>query len=93
MHTMTTKNGYPIVRIAMPTEGENVENLHIDRFAHNIREGLYGKYPGLIVEVFEHDGTGEDDYSTCDPDIVTDAVSDAFSDPDSYYDLRGGDEE
>ena len=90
---MTTKNGYPIVRIAMPTEGENVENLHIDRFVHNIREGLYGKYPGLIVEVFEHDGTGEDDYSTCDPDIVTDAVSDAFSDPDSYYDLRGGDEE
>lgn len=89
---MTTKNGYPVVRIAMPTESEGAENLHIDRFAHNIREGLYEQYPGLIVEVFEHDGTGEDDYSTCDPDDVREAVSDALSDPDSYYDLSGGNE-
>jgi len=81
---MTTKNGYPIVRIAMPTEGENVENLNVDRFAHAIRKILCWPYPGLTVEVFEHDGTGEDDYSTCDPDIVRDAVSDAFSNPDSY---------
>ena len=75
---MTNKNGYPIVRIAMSGKGKR---FHPYRFAHAIREGLYGQYPGLIVETVK---AGKDDYSTCAPADVILAVASAVGNPDSY---------
>lgn len=80
--------------VAMPTDGEGIEKLNADKFSKNIHANVkreWGDDVRVTVEVFDHDGTGEDSVKTSkdievDESDFVDAVSDAFCDPTSYDD-------
>lgn len=83
------------VSVAMPTEGEYIEKLNSAKFEENIKNELQKYFPGvkISVNVFSHDGTGEDeihspaeyeDGRTDVENVLSDAISNAFSDETSY---------
>jgi hypothetical protein len=96
---MSTKISF---KIAMPTDGENVEKLNADKFEKEIAEYLndaFGNDVLVSVNVFSHDGTGSDRISISGADqsteydlrdhaeqLMPEAVSNAFSNPDNYDD-------
>ena len=85
------------VSIAMPTTGESIEHLEPELFEKNITAELKYMFPDcpkILVNVFEHDGTGEDEIYSPKPDddeydyflsALADAVGEAFADEASYY--------
>jgi len=84
------------VSIAMPTTGESIEYLDPGLFEENITAELKHMFPDcpkILVNVFRHDGTGEDKIYSPKPDddeydyflsALTDAVGEAFADEASY---------
>ena len=84
------------VSIAMPTTGEDLEHLDPGLFEENITAELKHMFPDcpkILVNVFRHDGTGEDKIYSPKPDddeydyflsALTDAVGEAFADEASY---------
>ena len=85
------------VSIAMPTTGESIEHLSLELFEKNITAELKHMFPDcpkILVNVFRHDGTGEDkiyfpksdddeyDYFRC---ALANAVGEAIADEASYY--------
>ena len=82
--------------VAMPTTGESIEYLEPELFEENITAELKHMFPDcpkILVNVFRHDGTGEDKiYSPKSDDdeydyflsALTDAVGEAFADEASY---------
>jgi hypothetical protein len=73
--------------VAMPTDGEGIENLNANKFAANIANNLRDQNSGYrySVEVIENDGTAEDDLDEVPDGIdAVDAISSAFSDESSY---------
>ena len=84
------------VSIAMPTTGEDLEHLEPELFERNIEAELklmFPDCPRIRVNVFDHDGSGEDeiycpvpeddeyDYFRC---ALANAVGDAIADESSY---------
>jgi len=80
------------LHVAIPTDGEGIEKLNADKFAENIQKNVKAKWSDDVkvsVEVFDHDGTGEDFVKTskdieADESDFVDAISEAFSDSSSY---------
>ena len=84
------------VSIAMPTTGESIEYLDPGLFERNIEAELKHMFPDcpkILVNVFEHDGTGEDKIYSPKPDddeynhfrcALAKAVAEAFVDEASY---------
>ena len=84
------------VSIAMPTIGESIEYLDPGLFERNIEAELkhiFPDCPKILVNVFRHDGTGEDKiYSPKSDDdeydyflsALANAVGEAFADESSY---------
>ena len=84
------------VSIAMPTTGEDLEHLEPELFERNIEAELklmFPDCPKILVNVFEHDGTGVDEIYSPKPDddeydyflsALADAVGEAFADESSY---------
>lgn len=75
--------------IAMPTEGEGV--LNAQKFAENIKRNVKAVMEDGVkvsVEVFDHNGTGNDSIDSDNDELTvedfTDEISAAFSDPTSY---------
>ena len=84
------------VSIAMPTTGEDLEHLDPGLFEENITAELKHMFPDcpkILVNVFRHDGTGEDKIYSPKPDddeynhfrcALVNAVGEAFVDEASY---------
>ena len=84
------------VSIAMPITGEDLEHLDPGLFEENITAELKHMFPDcpkILVNVFRHDGTGEDKIYCPVPEddeydyflsALTDAVGEAFADEASY---------
>ena len=84
------------VSVAMPTTGESIEYLDPGLFEENITAELKHMFPDcpkILVNVFRHDGTGEDKIYSPKPDddeydyfrcALANAVGEAFADEASY---------
>jgi hypothetical protein len=77
--------------IAMPTEGFDVERLDAAKFAANICRNVVDSMEDgvkVTVDVFDHDGTGNDSIESDNEELTVDdfasEISDAFGDPTSY---------
>lgn len=77
--------------IAMPTEGFDIEKLDAEKFAANIRRNVIDAMEDgvkVMVEVFDHDGTGSDSIESDNKELTVDdfasEIASAFSDPTSY---------
>jgi len=83
------------VSIAMPTTGKDLEHL-AEMFERNIEAKLklmFPDCPKILVNVFEHDGTGVDEIYSPKPDddeydyflsVLANAIRDVFADETSY---------
>lgn len=86
-------------KIAMPTDGEGIEKLNAAKYEKAILNELNGQFGNVkvSVDVFQHDGTGQDSISIDGVDqreelelrdraemLLPDALEHAYSDPDNY---------